>query len=107
MPVAVADALTRYDPSTGMLDVSYAAAWEIGRLLALRSKSFSAALYNWKRSIETATILAFERQILIGEITPSLNLDQETIARQGPAAIQHAAAEFIANRLKAAITQEG
>jgi hypothetical protein len=33
-----------------MFDVSYAAAWELGRLLALQSKSFAINLYRWKRS---------------------------------------------------------
>ena len=32
-----------------MFDESYAAAWELGRLMALRSKPFSVALCNWKR----------------------------------------------------------
>ncbi|RTQ50297.1 hypothetical protein EJV47_11780 [Hymenobacter gummosus] len=50
-PVRAADALLRYHPSTGLLDVSYAAAWELGRLLGLSSKAFSVALYNWKRSV--------------------------------------------------------
>ncbi len=36
--------------ATGMFDVSYAAAWELGRLLALQSKTFSISLYNWKRA---------------------------------------------------------
>jgi hypothetical protein len=49
-PVRTADELTRYSPATGMFDVSYAAAWELGRLLALQSKSFSVTLYNWKRA---------------------------------------------------------
>lgn len=49
-PVRSADGLIRYSPSTGMFDVSYAAAWELGRLLALQSKSFSVKLYNWKRA---------------------------------------------------------
>jgi hypothetical protein len=44
------DHLLIYDRSLGMLDVSYAAAWELGRLLALESKPFSLALYNWKRT---------------------------------------------------------
>ncbi len=44
-----ADELVRYHQSTGMFEVSYAAAWELGRLLALRSKKFSTALFNWKR----------------------------------------------------------
>jgi hypothetical protein len=44
--INTADELVRYDPGTGMMDLSYAAAWELGRLLALQNKSFSVALYN-------------------------------------------------------------
>lgn len=47
-PVQVADELVRYSSHTGMFDVSYAAAWEIGRLVALQDKKFSVALQHWK-----------------------------------------------------------
>ncbi|MGP0067134.1 MAG: hypothetical protein ACLQGP_26510 [Isosphaeraceae bacterium] len=47
--VRSADALLRYDSSTGLFDVSYAAAWELGRLLTLRSKAASVALFLWRR----------------------------------------------------------
>jgi hypothetical protein len=47
-PVQVADELVRYSSQTGMFDVSYAAAWEIGRLVALQNKKFSLALQQWK-----------------------------------------------------------
>lgn len=50
LPIRAADALLRYNPSNGMFDISYAAAWELGRLLALQSKDFSINLYNWKRT---------------------------------------------------------
>jgi len=50
LPVATADALTRYDPALGLFDVSYSAAWELGRLLALQSPQVSTALYAWKRA---------------------------------------------------------
>ena len=49
-PVAAADELVRFHDDMGIFDESYAAAWELGRLLALRSKSFSVALAQWKRS---------------------------------------------------------
>ncbi|MFL5804865.1 MAG: hypothetical protein ACJ8CR_24365, partial [Roseiflexaceae bacterium] len=50
LPAQTAGALVRYDPAIGMFDVSYAAAWELGRLLALQSKQLSVSLYNWKRA---------------------------------------------------------
>lgn len=43
-----ADAALRFDHLTGMVDISYAAAWQLGRLLALKDKTFSTALYQWK-----------------------------------------------------------
>jgi hypothetical protein len=43
-----ADAARRYDPSTGLFDVSYAAAWQLGRLLALQNTHFAQAVYTFK-----------------------------------------------------------
>ncbi|MCH8619357.1 hypothetical protein [Undibacterium sp. TS12] len=48
-PVKVADKLLRYNRESGMFDVSYAAAWEIGRLVALQNKKFSLELLHWKQ----------------------------------------------------------
>ncbi|NQZ11233.1 MAG: hypothetical protein HRT35_29120 [Algicola sp.] len=45
---AFADALTRYHQDIGMFDVSYSAAYELGRSLALEDQIFSADLYRWK-----------------------------------------------------------
>ncbi len=50
LPIRAADELIRYNPNNGMFDISYASAWELGRLLALQSKNFSISLYHWKRS---------------------------------------------------------
>ena len=49
-PANNADALLRYDPTTGMFDTSYSAAWQLGRLLALQNKEFAVALYQWKHA---------------------------------------------------------
>jgi hypothetical protein len=46
-----ADELSRYDADRGLFDITYSAAWEIGRLLALSSKDFSVSLYQWKHLI--------------------------------------------------------
>lgn len=47
-PVRAADALVRYHENTGMFDAGYAAAWELGRLLALDSDRTASALYAWR-----------------------------------------------------------
>lgn len=42
--VSCADELLRYDPDYGLFDATYAAAWQLGRLLALQNQSFALAL---------------------------------------------------------------
>ena len=49
LPARCADELVRYDTDIAMFDVFYAAAWELGRLLALQDKELSTGLYQWKR----------------------------------------------------------
>ena len=43
-----ADAALRYDYQTGLLDASYAAAWQLGRLLALQNTHFAKSLYRYR-----------------------------------------------------------
>lgn len=49
-PIQVSDQLLHYDTETGLFDVSYGAAWQLGRLLALQDKRLSVSLFNWKRA---------------------------------------------------------
>lgn len=51
LPVKTSDELLIYDYTIGMYETSYAAAWELGRLMILNSKSFSNTLFQWKRSL--------------------------------------------------------
>ena len=48
--VLAGDSLVRYDASNGLFDTSYAAAWELGRLLTLNNQSVAVEIYNWKRA---------------------------------------------------------
>jgi hypothetical protein len=50
LPVRTSDELLRYLNDVGMFDTTYAAAWELGRMLTLRSKKVSVSLFNWKRA---------------------------------------------------------
>lgn len=43
------DQLLRYYTDAGMFDTGYAAAWQLGRLIALQHSAAATALYGWKR----------------------------------------------------------
>lgn len=46
--ISCADAALRYNPDTGMFDASYAAAWQLGRLLTLQDQAFAQALFRFR-----------------------------------------------------------
>ncbi|AKT39602.1 hypothetical protein [Chondromyces crocatus] len=50
LPVQSGDQLVRYDTTTSLFDVSYAAAWQLGRMLTLKNQGVSLSLYDWKRN---------------------------------------------------------
>ena len=56
LPVKSADALSIFDQGIGMFNLSYSAAWQLGRLLALSSRQFATALYEWKTDLAYRTI---------------------------------------------------
>lgn len=64
IPVNGPDSCTAYNPDTGMFDVSYAAAWQLGRLLALQNGNFATTLFNWKRSNTQEAISKFEEEMI-------------------------------------------
>jgi hypothetical protein len=64
VPFSSADSLVRYDPESGMIDVSFAAAWQLGRLLALGDQAFASLLYDWKEGRRTQAVVDFERRFL-------------------------------------------
>lgn len=72
-PVPRSDALLRYDPAYGLFDVSYAAAWQIGRLRALQDKSFSVALFNWRRANQSRFIRILHRARHYRQFGPKLH----------------------------------
>ncbi|TGK18987.1 hypothetical protein EHO61_08780 [Leptospira fluminis] len=67
LPASASDELTVYDPANGVFNAAYSSAWELGRLLALQSLSFSMALYRWKLSQKRQDLLAKEKK-LIGDL---------------------------------------
>ena len=47
----VADAALRYDPLQGMMDVTYAGAFQLGRLIALQDRHFATSLYAYRTRV--------------------------------------------------------
>jgi hypothetical protein len=80
-PIRTADQLVRYNPDIGMFDVSYAAAWELGRLLALQNKRFSVDLFNWKRSHAQRLKDAESQLTHLPFATPATSLDMPATVR--------------------------
>lgn len=64
IPISCPDSANRYDPQTGMFDVSYGTAWQIGQLLALQNKDFASTLYKWKKSLSHDEALAAEIELI-------------------------------------------
>lgn len=67
LPLASPDHGTLYDPTQGMLDISYSAAWTLGRQMALQDTTFSTSLYNWKRQNAQQVLASQQRTHLVAE----------------------------------------
>lgn len=55
LPAASADYLMRYWSDLQMFEPSYAAAWELGKLLTLANTHVATALFQWKQAMKLAT----------------------------------------------------
>jgi hypothetical protein len=66
-----ADAALRYNPLDGMMDVTYAAAIQLGRLLGLQDRHFATALYAYRTRIQTQINQALGRQRLRAALSTS------------------------------------
>jgi len=64
MLVTCADELLRYDPDYGLFDVTYAAAWQLGRLLALQNQSFALALNRARKVLRARAEWLMQRSEL-------------------------------------------
>lgn len=45
-----ADGYIIYDPENGIMDMSYSAAWQLGRLMILSNQSIASSLIRWKKN---------------------------------------------------------
>jgi hypothetical protein len=80
-PYGTASSAIIYDPDSGVFDLSYAVAWETGRLLALADGAFSRALLDWQRRGHRLVDLIAERMSQSKALS-SLSIDDEPTEEQ-------------------------
>jgi hypothetical protein len=95
--IETADELVRYEPANGLMDVTYAAAWQLGRLLALQNQRFAAVLQDWRRDNTRRTAASLLHAVGRERFGAALALPADLA--DGPAVLG-AAAQFIATHLK-------
>ncbi|HLO03998.1 MAG TPA: hypothetical protein VK191_12890 [Symbiobacteriaceae bacterium] len=83
-PITASDEVMIYDQASGVFDQSYAAAWEIGRAVALADKSFGTTLMNYRRATYQLLHLIVDRLQLAGLADPAdlQQLAQSDLVRQ-------------------------
>lgn len=74
-PFLSSEAAMIYDQATGLFDLSYATAWQIGRLLALSSTEFATGLINWVKQQKLLQIQKVEQGFAIQRLQPLLTRD--------------------------------
>jgi hypothetical protein len=103
-PISSSDAALRYDPQTGMLDVSYAVAWQLGRALGLASTDFAAALTNWRVGTRRETVALAEQALLRRQLAAD---PADGDLAQGHAAVRAAAVDLLRSSLPGALEGAG
>jgi len=93
-PISSPDEATAFDPTTGMFDDSLAAAWTIGRMVALQDPAFSTELYQWKQGLTQQVVNYIEEQILRERFSFVLDTGDTPAALQGQAKVSPLKALF-------------
>lgn len=106
-PYQGADAALRYDPDNGLFDVSYAAAWQLGQLLALQNPQFSVALYKWRRSNQKKAIELSARQGNQRRHSHLLGLPKDPLAALDNAAFHDAVLRYWQRHLGPRLRSDG
>jgi hypothetical protein len=79
-----ADSLLRYDPASGLFDTSYAAAFELGWLLALQSEGFVISLRTYLHQAKAKGLrLVNRQQLTAGPFPLDLPADRAASMRNG------------------------
>jgi DNA uptake protein ComE-like DNA-binding protein len=91
---AVPDALVEYDHTRGLMDLTYAGAAQLGRLLGLQDRSFAQALCEWRTEVQRKIRARMQKE----ELRRILNSQ-----RAGEHLLQSPESEFLESALSEAM----
>lgn len=66
--VSNADQMLTFDPANGLFDTTYAAAWQVGRLVALQNAPAASAIRRFRRTVDSLLANAAHNRALREEI---------------------------------------
>ena len=98
-PFATSDSALIYDQKTGMFDLSYATAWQVGRLVALADKSFARHVLELRREGHALRDMIIERRYLMKAYGDALNFPATIDEILEPHLMLDLVLDFLANRL--------
>lgn len=84
---ANADEALQYDANTGLLDASYAAAWQLGRLLALQAPEFARPLFHSESGYVAEALMA-KAETTFPDFNPTESEDERSARLQRAAQLQ-------------------
>ncbi len=93
---STSDQAIRYDQISGLFDLSYAAAWQIGRLLGLSDATFAKQYFDWRIASYTQMDAASESLVVAKHLGSTVPLDASLEPRQS---IDKGAAQFLSKSM--------
>jgi hypothetical protein len=102
-PFITSDAAMIYDRETGLFDLSYAVAWQIGRQLCLADREFSISLLQWQREAQRLIDLLLERRQLVQSLGETLGYPNEAAALVQKGFVRQRLAHYLMNGFAALV----